>query len=58
MQFSMNQKEIRIEDYNYELPNERIAFFPKDIRDTSKLLVYKKLARQITDSTFDHLTDF
>lgn len=54
----MNPKEIRIEDFNYELPNERIAFFPKDVRDSSKLLVYKKEKGTITDSTFDHLPDF
>lgn len=54
----MNPKEIRIEDFNYELPNERIAFFPKDVRDSSKLLVYKKKEGSITDSTFDHLPDF
>lgn len=54
----MNPKEIRIEDFNYELPNERIAFFPKDVRDSSKLLVYRKGTDTITDSTFDHLPDF
>ena len=54
----MSPKEIRIEDFNYELPNERIAFFPKEVRDSSKLLVYKKGEGSITDSTFDHLPDF
>lgn len=54
----MSPKEIRIEDFNYELPNERIAFFPKDVRDSSKLLVYKKGNGTITDSTFDHLSEF
>ncbi len=37
----MNTKEIRISDYTYELPGERIAKFPKAERDTSKLLVYR-----------------
>ena len=54
----MSPKEIRIEDFNYDLPNERIAFFPKDVRDSSKLLVYQKSTGTITDSTFDHLPDF
>ena len=54
----MSPKEIRIEDFNYDLPNERIAFFPKDVRDSSKLLVYKKSTDTITDSTFDRLPEF
>lgn len=37
----MNPKHIRIEDYNYELPEERIAKFPLDERDQSKLLLYQ-----------------
>lgn len=33
--------EIRIEDYNYNLPDARIAKYPLPQRDGSKLLVYK-----------------
>ena len=33
--------EIRIEDYNYSLPDERIAKYPLPQRDGSKLLQYK-----------------
>lgn len=33
--------EIHIEDYNYQLPDERIAKYPLSSRDSSKLLVYK-----------------
>ena len=33
---------IRIEDFNYPLPDERIAKFPLSKRDDSKLLVYRK----------------
>ena len=33
--------EIRIEDYNYHLPDERIAKYPLPERDGSKLLKYK-----------------
>lgn len=33
--------EIRIEDFNYNLPDERIAKYPLPCRDGSKLLVYK-----------------
>lgn len=32
--------EIHIEDYNYDLPNERIAKYPLSRRDESKLLCY------------------
>lgn len=36
----MGLKEIKIEDYNYNLPDEKIAKYPLDKRDASKLLVY------------------
>ena len=38
----METKHIQIIDYNYPLPDERIAKFPKTERDSSKLLVYNK----------------
>lgn len=34
-------EQISISDYNYELPDERIAKYPLDKRDNSKLLLYK-----------------
>lgn len=37
----METKEIHISDYNYELPEGRIAKYPLAQRDQSKLLVYK-----------------
>lgn len=49
-------KEIRIEDFNYNLPDERIAKYPLKERDASKLLVYRNGA--ITDSNFYDLTNF
>ena len=33
--------DIRIEDYNYDLPDHRIAKYPLKERDGSKLLQYK-----------------
>ena len=36
----LTTKQIHISDYNYELPDERIAKYPKAERDQSKLLVY------------------
>ena len=46
---------IHIEDYNYNLPDERIAKYPLDRRDTSKLLVCKD--GKIKDDTFCNLSD-
>ncbi|MCR5850644.1 MAG: S-adenosylmethionine:tRNA ribosyltransferase-isomerase [Bacteroidaceae bacterium] len=37
----MDTKHIHIRDYDYPLPDERIAKFPLPERDSSKLLVYK-----------------
>lgn len=37
----MDTKHIKIYDYDYELPEERIAKFPVTPRDHSKLLIYK-----------------
>ena len=44
---------IRIEDYTYNLPNNRIAKHPVNDRDKSKLLVYNK--GNITDMDFIEL---
>lgn len=38
----MNPKDLEIEDYNYDLPKDRIAEFPLDERDESKLLIWQK----------------
>jgi S-adenosylmethionine:tRNA ribosyltransferase-isomerase len=37
-----NPQDIRIEEYNYDLPAERIAKYPLSKRDASKLLIYKE----------------
>lgn len=37
----MDLQEIKIDDYNYALPKDRIAQIPLDKRDDSKLLVFK-----------------
>ena len=42
--------DIRIEDYNYPLPDDRIAKYPLSERDASKLLVYRD--RTVEDRTF------
>ena len=52
----MTVQNISIEDYNYELPDERIAKYPLPQRDHSKLLVYKNDA--ISEDSFFNLTDY
>ncbi|MGJ7033626.1 S-adenosylmethionine:tRNA ribosyltransferase-isomerase [Niabella hirudinis] len=37
----MHPKDLNIADFTYELPEEKIAFFPLTQRDASQLLVYK-----------------
>ena len=46
--------EIRIEDYNYPLPDERIAKYPLSQRDASKLLCYKD--KEITKNRFSDIS--
>ena len=47
--------EIRIEDYNYPLPDERIAKYPLSQRDASKLLCYK--GGFISEHRFSDISD-
>lgn len=49
-------KHIKIKDYNYPLPDERIAKFPLKQRDQSKLLVYKN--GSIIDDHFYNLANY
>ena len=49
----MKTKDIHISEYNYELPDERIAKFPMAERDHSKLLVYDK--GQVSEDIFYNL---
>ena len=51
----MNTKEIQIQEYNYELPDERIAKFPIAERDHSKLLIYHKGV--VGEDVFYHLPE-
>ncbi len=51
----INQPEIRISDYTYNLPEDRIAAYPARERDASKLLIYNKGG--ITDAKFTDLPE-
>lgn len=42
----MSPQNIRITDYTYSLPTARIAKYPLEVRDESKLLIYKQGAIQ------------
>ena len=52
----MNTKEIHISDYNYALPDERIAKFPMKERDHSKLLIYNK--GEVGEDVFYNLPNY
>ena len=51
-----NPRHIRISDYNYPLPDERIAKFPIAQRDHSKLLVYRK--GEVSHDVFYNLPEY
>ena len=49
-------KHIHISDYNYPLPDERIAKFPLPVRDQSKLLVYRH--GEVSETVFTSLPEY
>ncbi|MFZ4739813.1 MAG: S-adenosylmethionine:tRNA ribosyltransferase-isomerase [Bacteroidales bacterium] len=51
----IDPSKININDFDYLLPDERIARFPLENRDASKLLVYKK--NKYTTHSFDEIPD-
>ena len=51
-----NIQEIAIAEYDYPLPDERIAKYPLAVRDTSKLLLYK--SGEIIEEKFSNLPGF
>jgi S-adenosylmethionine:tRNA ribosyltransferase-isomerase len=48
--------QLKISDFEYSLPQERIAQYPLDERDWSKLLVYKD--KTMVDSNFKNILSF
>ncbi len=52
----MDTRHIHISDYNYELPDDRIAKYPLAQRDHSKLLVYRQ--GNISEDTFCNLPHY
>lgn len=51
----MHPQLLKIEDFNYDLPDEKIAKFPLEQRDASKLLVYKN--GSINDKNFSDISN-
>ena len=51
-----NPRNIKIGDFDYNLPEERIAKFPLSRRDESKLLVYQK--GKISTKIFHNIVDY
>jgi S-adenosylmethionine:tRNA ribosyltransferase-isomerase len=49
----MHPRELKIADYTYELPDDRIAKYPLKERDASKLLIYKE--GQISEDNYHQL---
>ncbi len=56
MQKDLNPKNIHIADYNYNLPDERIAKFPLAERDASKLLIYNH--GEVSEDVFSSLPKY
>ena len=52
----MDVKHIKIHDYNYPLPDGRIAKFPLAQRDHSKLLIYRK--GEISEDHFYNIANY
>ena len=52
---TMQERYININDYDYPLPDERIAKFPLSERDSSKLLIYR--GGEITEKRFSNIPE-
>ena len=52
----IDTRHIKIDDYDYNLPEDRIAKYPLKERDLSKILIYNH--GKIVDDTFRNLTDY
>ena len=52
----MDPRNISIQDFTYHLPDERIARYPLNERDASKLLIYKN--ESIAEDIYANLADY
>jgi S-adenosylmethionine:tRNA ribosyltransferase-isomerase len=55
----MHPKNLSIDDFDYDLPEERIAVYPLPQRDQSKLLIYRNgyISEDIYRNIADHLPE-
>ena len=55
----MHPKNLSIEDFNYILPEEKIAAYPLEKRDESKLLIYtnEKISQDVYKNIADYLPE-
>ncbi len=49
---------VKLSDYTYELPEDRIAVRPPKVRGSTKLLVLNRTTGQIVDSAYARLDEF
>ncbi|MGZ5263697.1 MAG: S-adenosylmethionine:tRNA ribosyltransferase-isomerase, partial [Kaistella sp.] len=52
----MHPKYLKIEDFTYDLPAEKIAYNPVNPRDQSKLLVYQQ--EKISEDTYRNISQY
>jgi len=52
----MHPKNLSISDFDYLLPEEKIAVYPLEKRDQSKLLIYKN--RKITEDIYHNIANY
>lgn len=53
---SMHPKYLKIEDFTYDLPAEKIAYNPVNPRDQSKLLIYKD--ERISEDIYQNISEY
>ncbi|MFH1783122.1 MAG: tRNA preQ1(34) S-adenosylmethionine ribosyltransferase-isomerase QueA [Candidatus Omnitrophota bacterium] len=49
---------LKLSDFNYNLPKDLIAQYPKDRRDESRLLVLDRSSKKITHRSFKDILDY
>ncbi|MFN6084100.1 MAG: S-adenosylmethionine:tRNA ribosyltransferase-isomerase, partial [Fluviicola sp.] len=54
--FKKQAQEFQIKDFTYDLPDDRIAKYPLEERDLSKLLVYKNAT--IKEDSYKNLDQY
>lgn len=51
-------RELIVDSYNYHLPKELIATYPKEPRDSAKLLIYDRVKDRLYHSIFRDIEEF